>query len=244
MAPNLILSNVMVIFDRKASCEIACPFYSCKYMTKLSSIKQANLFALPKFNTYNFERHINTQHVNKKRKNDGEKKTPLKRLATDTTLGTFYCDISPNRHDNTDSSKYFACSTPLRQKSSTDQPELMTPKTAEILMLKKELSDANNKINVLKNIHPTTYASASTSSLRLSMTPRSVRLEKLSCDLLVTEKITGELHEENIMLRHKFMDASGKIRTFCRIKPELSGNCFNWQRSKDGENIQICMKNE
>lgn len=238
VAPNLILSNVLVNFNGKVSCEIICP--SCKFLTKLSAIKQVNTFAPPKFNTYNFVRHINTQHVNKKRKSDEEEKTLPKISSYSTVYSTMDCDISPKRQENVSSFQQRfiqSSSTPLGQKSSTDLSQIMTPKTSTIFVLKNKLTEANNKIKVLENSVPTTSASTSLSSL--SSTPKSARIEKLSDDLLVAEKTAGKFREENWSLRHKFMDLFGNIRTVCRIKPDTTSDCFDWTCSNEGTNTNI-----
>lgn len=91
----------MVDLNEKPQCEVICPFESCRYVTKLSLIKHFDLHAPLKFNTFNFERHINTQHVVKKRKAGGENKTPVKekgRISNDETqLDSMDCDISQHK---------------------------------------------------------------------------------------------------------------------------------------------------
>lgn len=235
MAKDLALANVVVNFDEKPRCEIVCPLESCDHVSKLSLIKQKNIFAPPKFNPHNFQRHFDSQHVNKKRKYDSSSSSRLsetlliKKTATNTLFSTMFCDISPNKHENAGSFKTFlasSSSTPIHQKSSNAQTQLFTPKTATINMLREKLSEANNKIKEREIIQPTPIES---SSLSLLQTPKSVRID--------------ELHAENIMIRHKYMDASKKLRTFCRVKPDLAGDCFDWQRNKDGTGLQICMMN-
>lgn len=111
----------------------------------------------------------------------------------------------------------------------------MTPKTANIFSLKTELAKANDRIHELKCIQ----TSSSSSTLSLTITPKSAKIDKLSADLIAREKMSSQLHTENILLRHKCMDARGKIRTFCRIKPDETGDFFEWQSNET--NIQICM---
>lgn len=223
VAPNLLSPNIMVNLKAKPICEIVCPFDLCKQVIKLSLIKQIASIAPPKFNTYNFERHINTLHAvvpNKKRKRDGD---TIESMFHDekTILDTFDCEVSRDK---------IVSSTPNGKQPEGD---FVTPKTANIRKLTMDLSMANKKIEELKkNVSNTESASE-------SMTPKSIRIEKLSNDLSVAGKITSELLEANVCLRHKIMDMASNIRTICRIKPDTTGDCFDWYCSKDGTNIQI-----
>lgn len=230
VASNLSLANIMVDLDAKSICEIICPFALCNQLTKLSLIKQANPFAPPKFNTYNFERHIITLHAahpNKKRKRDENQMA----FVDETTLGSVGCDISQIENYSSINS-----STPIRKEPEN---QLLTPKTENIRQLQMKLSMANQKIEELeKNVSQTPSSSASA-----SLTPKSARIEELLSDLSFSGKITGKLREENICLRHKVLDVSGKIRTICRIKPDTTGDCFDLCYSSDGTNIEICKFN-
>lgn len=247
VAPNLILSNVLVELSGKAKCEIICPFDSCKDVPKLSLIKQFDTFAPPKFNVFNFERHINTQHLNKKRKRE---ESPMKTASRSfdisqnqneihdtTTLSPVDCEISRENIQEKARDAFkpdsASTSTPIRQSLSTDHSE-MTPKTEKISHLTEQLCMAKDKIKALENSAPTVPAM---SSLNVLMTPKSARIEELSNDLSVAGKKTNKLLEENILLRHRYMDATGKVRTVCRIKPDTSGDCFDWRCSAGG--IQI-----
>lgn len=269
VTPNLLPQNVMVDLNEKPICEIICPFDSCKDVSKLSLIKQANPFARPKFNTWNFERHINTQHLNKKRKrnedatigNDINKKSkseanefvknadqePIdsgnsknEKGATvndKTVLESTDCDISRNESQTKTIDMFHLApsSTPVKQISAGDS--FLTPKTASISQLKKDLALANEQIIELKGSFPAEVATTSPSNI--CMTPKTVKIEKLLNDLSIAEKISEKLQEENISLRHRCMNMSGRIRTICRIKPGTSDDCFDWRRSSDGTKIQI-----
>lgn len=249
VAPNLLLSNVMVDLNGKAKCEIICPVDSCKYLTKLSLIKQVNPLAPPKFNVFNFERHFNGQHLNKRKRDEVTtdqaddcaifQKKHVAEIHGKTTLNQIDCDISQEKNEcetrDVFEPKEISTSTPLRQRLTGDR-SCLTPKTQNILQLQKELSLANEKIKTLEDGVSTT--AKSDSSLSTANTPKSIRIEKLSRDLSITGKISDKLREENILLRHKCMDASGKIRTVCRIKPHISEESFEWCCSSD--KIQIC----
>lgn len=63
----MVLSDVMVDLSDKPKCEVICPFENCANVSKLSATKHTDLFAPPKFNPFNFERHFRTKHVGKKR---------------------------------------------------------------------------------------------------------------------------------------------------------------------------------
>lgn len=275
VTPNLLPQNVMVDLNGKPICEIICPFDSCKDVSKLSLIKQANPFAPPKFNTWNFERHINTQHLNKKRKgnedatieNDinthkksksggnvfvgnvdqqqidyGNSSNGKGDIFNDkTVLGPTDCDISggESQTKTLDLFHLAPSSTPVKQISAGDS--FLTPKSARISQLKKDLALANDQIKELKGSFPAVVATKSSSNI--SMTPKTVKIEKLLNDLSIAEKLSENLQEENISLRHRCMNMSGKIRTICRIKPDTSDDCFDWRRSSDGTKIQIGKKN-
>lgn len=249
IATNLSLSNVMVDLNGKARCEIICPVDSCKHLTKLSLIKQVNPLAPPKFNVYNFERHFNGQHLNKRKIDEVitnqsvvgcgiSQKKHVAEIHDKTTLHQLDCDISQNKNESETHDLFqpreTSTSTPLRHRLSGAH-SCMTPKTTNILQLRNELSLANEKIKSLENGVPITSSSST------ALTPKSIRIEKLSSDLSIAEKMTSKLREENILLRHKCLDVSGKIRTVCRIKPNVSGDCFDWCRS--GDNIEICKWN-
>lgn len=252
VAPNLQFSNVLVDLNGKAKCEIICPFDSCKDVTKLSVIKQINFSVPPKFNVFNFERHVNSQHLSTKRKRDidtsmlkateetlvdcEKKKNHRLEIHEKSTLRQLNCEISQEENGIETHT-----STPLRQRILSEST--LTPKTANILELENKLQLANEKIKSFEESVPRTAqstSSSSSSSSSASMTPKSTQIKKLSSDLSIAGKITSKLREENILLRHKYMDESGKIRTFCRIKPDTSGDCFDWRCCSDGTNIQIC----
>lgn len=249
VAPNLLLSNVLVNLNGKASCEIICPIDLCKDVTKLSLIKQVKPFAQPKFNTHNFERHVISQHLKKKRKREEE--TPVKivtkhknqvgNIHDETILNSIDCDISLKENENENRTLFrparFFSSTPIRPQILAGHLQT-TPKTANIIQLRKELLIANEKIKELEKNVP--IATTPTPSSGASMTPKTARIEKLCMDLSMAAKMSSKTHEENIWLRHKCMDASGQIRTVCRIKPDTSGDCFDWRCSNDRTNIQIC----
>lgn len=221
----------MVDLNSNPKCEVICPYESCKFVIKLGLIKQVNLNAPLKFNTFNFERHINNQHVNKKRKSHEENISPVKKATrNETLLDTLPCDISENLTNNQDSCLTF--SNPLHFSTPVHSP--ITPKTKNIQNLRKELSVAIEKIKELENNSSIQSICAS------SMTPKAARIEKLSTDLRVVERKAKQFQSENIMIRHKLMDAYGKIRTICRVKPE-STECFIWQRSEDGSIIELSM---
>lgn len=57
----------MVDLTGKPTCEVICPFDHCRKSLTLSITQQSNLYAPPKFNPYNFERHIEN-HLKGKRK--------------------------------------------------------------------------------------------------------------------------------------------------------------------------------
>lgn len=218
----------MVDISNKPTCEVICPFDHCRDVLKLASIKQIDLSAPPKFNSFNFQRHVTTKHFNKKRKSSDENKTPMKRFVlNETVTESTDCEISQGRASS-DEFQFRAatCSTPLES--------VLTPKSSIILKLRKDLSNANEMIKAFK-IDPSTSENSN------AMTPKSIRIDKLSTNLSVAEKKNSELQEENIILRHKYMDASGTIRTICRIKPHFSGEAVKWERSKDGTNLQLCM---
>lgn len=204
-------------------------------MTRLALSKQVNLNARPKFNTFNFERHIQYQHVNKKRKFIDENMTPLKKIARNETLiETVFCDISEDNARN----QSIICFNPRNTLfTSTPNSSPFTPKTKKIQNLQNELSSALEKIRELENIPAISNVCASSSSL---LTPKTARLEKLTTDLRAVEKKAEQLQSENIMIRHKFMDSHNNIRTICRIKPESTA-CFTWKRSEDGTNIELRM---
>lgn len=243
VATNLVLSNVLLNFDGKPKCEIVCPFDSCQDSTKLSLIKQASLFAPPKFNTHNFERHINTKHLNRKRRCDEEKNIPKKKLMDSTQFDIIDCDISTRTENASGLIVGTFCSTPIRQKFPKDQSQLVTPKTLKIVMLGEQLSTANNKIKELENNQTTKNATTSLSGPNI--TPKSARIDKLSDDLMVSKEVASKLREENFLLRYKYTDALSRIQTACRIKPDTSNDSFAWSCS-DGNglfinrNIQIC----
>lgn len=192
-------------------CEIICRIGSCDNVpVKLSSTKQKNEYALPKFNVFNFERHIQTQHLNKKRKQTTSLgfSTPVKRMTHSTPKFG-----SPNV-------------------SSLHRPcDDMTPKTATVHQLKTELSSAHNLIKELQMSgaqNPSEKENYNASAL----TPKTERIQELKREL-------NGMKEENIILRHKWMEERSYIHTFCRIKPSLSDDTFSWERSKDGTSIKL-----
>lgn len=155
-----------------------------------------------------------------------------------TRLQLLDCDISHEKI-NSKTREVFnpgnASSTPLRQRLSTDH-SLRTPITTKMLRLEKELCMANEKIKSLENSHPKI---APESSSNVSVTPKSARIQKLAIDLSAAGEMTNKLREQNILLRHKYLDISEKIRTVCRIKPNSSSECecFEWSCSDDGVQI-------
>lgn len=163
----------------------------------------------------------------------------MKKTTSDTVLDEVSCDVSSiHQNANLQSVNSFlsaSSSTPIHQKSSNKQSQLMTPKTANIFMLQEKLAKANDRIHELEIVQ----TNISSSSLSLPFTPKSARIEMLTGDLIATKKITSQLHKENISWRHKFMDTRGKMRTFCRIKPQETGDRFEWQCNDT--NIQICI---
>lgn len=246
----------MVNLDGKPCCEIICPFDFCRQSLSLGITKQTNPFARPKFNPNNFERHIKTQHENKKRKIEEEPSLSVKRSPNVTILESMSCEISSingrERYPSFYSFLSAPSSTPVRQNLGTlsKQSQVMTPKTTKICMLKEQLNEANDKIRQLETIQSGASSSSSSSvsvppsSLNLQCaTPKSARIEKLQSDLDEKGKITDQLHKENIALKHKLMDSRGTIRTFIRIKPDVdaTGNCFDWRCN--GPNIEIASVN-
>lgn len=220
-------------------CEVACPFDSCSDAAKLAAMKQTDFSAPPKFNPFNFKRHVTKQHLNRKRKSreetfaygaDSNVYLPPKRLTfAETVLDVVDCDQSVEK---TDSFREFQDQTAI---SSTPIHPPVTPKTSTILKLQNELNRANEIIKAMKTVTSTTTVSSS------ATTPKSARIEKLSTDLSVVKKMADEFKNENIMLRHKCMDASGKIQTFCRVNHNFSGDCFKWNRTTDGSQLRLCM---
>lgn len=170
----------MIDLSGKPKCEIICPFEDCSNLSKLSVVRQMDLAAAPKFNTYNFERHFQTQHLNKKRKafddltnHSGETEPKISKSLFETQVLTEPQCVSIITSTPNDSRQESQCGESTEQKLVTMQQELY------------------------------------------------------------------QMQEENIVLRHKLMDYRGTIRAFCRIKPDLTGDCFNWQRSKDGTILNL-----
>lgn len=64
---NLDISDVLVELGAKPKCSIVCPFEKCVKVSQLSLIPQVDAQAPPKFNPSNFERHIQTQHIRKRK---------------------------------------------------------------------------------------------------------------------------------------------------------------------------------
>lgn len=166
------VSSVMVDLSGKPKCEIICPFENCVHVSKLSTTRQTELSAAPKFNTFNFERHFQTQHVNKKRK-------PFDNI-------TNHLDETP----------------------------------AKLINLKG----------------PAEPAMASTS---LQNSDGDSYVKNMEDKMLKQQKTICQLEIENIVLRHKLMDIRGKIRAFCRIKPNMGTNCFQWERNEDGTILKL-----
>lgn len=208
---------MLLSFDGKPKCEIVCPFDSCQDSTKLNLIKQASLFAPLKLNTHNFERHINTKHLNRKRKCDEEKKTPKKKLVDNTQFDIIDCDISTRTENASGLILGTFSSTPIRQKFLKDQSQFVTPKTLKIVMLGEQLSTENNIFKELENNQTTKNATTSLSGP--TITPKSARIDKLSDGLIVSKEVASKLRKENFLLRYKYTDALSRIQTTCRIKP-------------------------
>lgn len=197
--------------DGKPVCEIICRFGSCKNSSvKLSLIKQQNEFAPPKFNTFNYERHVKS-HEERKRKHDESFSfhTPAKKIIHSTPF------------------------VPYSNTSTVLGPLGMTPKTVAVHQLKKELDSANDLIKELQT-SGAQILSAKQQVNSDEMTPKTLRISELKHDLVV-------MKEENFMLRHKWMNERSHIQTFCRIKPQLSGDVFSWERSGDGTSIKLRM---
>lgn len=68
MAAQLNIDDVLVDLSGNVKCQVICPFSECGHVSKLGVLKQSNELALTKFNAFNFERHFQSQHMNKKRK--------------------------------------------------------------------------------------------------------------------------------------------------------------------------------
>lgn len=171
----------MVDLNGKPKCEILCPYENCSNVSKLSTIGQKDLTAAPKFNTFNFERHFQTQHVNKKRK-------PL--------------DDITNRTDETPSK----CTKDTFERNAPPQGPPMTSTS--------------------------THAS-------VAVTADLIKVERLENEMIKQQTTIRHLQSENILLRHKMMDFRGTIRTFCRIKPDMGLDCFQWERSIDGNILKM-----
>lgn len=214
------LSDVLVNLDGKPTCEIMCPFQSCYETKKLSLSKQSNLLAPPKFNSFNFERHIKEQHLNKKRKAQTSLDlcTPLKQGPRQTQY------LTPIDHRHHTKSN-------VVPSTRTEN----TPKTIRLIQLESELERAGKKIKALEKTNSATVESSSNLNVDVdTMTPKTVRILKLENDVI-------ELKNENLVL-HQMNLGKGKFQTFCRIKPETAKDCFAWQRSEDGTRLKLSDK--
>lgn len=268
----MVDSEVLVDLNGKPKCEVVCPFPGCQNISKLSSIAQVNQSDTPKFNTYNFERHYKQQHLNKKRSaldditNLHNTKTQKQSEpgSSSASLNSTGENSVHNETQNNTASANRIC----QLEAKIDQLENENSQLRELNMKHNETqtNDASTsqmcqfeaKINQLEAENSELRQSNLSNGLRenelmqlkekvLSQNVKISQLEKENVDL--NHKLTDivNLEEENINMRHIIMDMRGTVRVVSRIKPSVSQDCFEWERSKDGRILTIgksCKENK
>lgn len=146
-------------------------------VSKLSTTRQVDVAAVPKFNIFNFERHFQTQHIVRKRKP--------------------FVDITNH---------------------GTETPSKLAK---------------NLFVNSKSQSPPMTSTSKQSVA---SHTQYDIQLE---AEVIKQQETIHQLNQENILLRHKVMDVRGTVRVFCRIKPDMGLDCFQWNRSRDGTVLKL-----
>lgn len=239
----------MVDLESKPKREVMCPY--CECITKLSLVKQVLPTAIPKFNTFNFDRHVKNQHLTRKRRaltdlsHVFKNQSPIA-ISGISTLNT----IQKTTHTNSSTVSMSSVRRTLsfeNRNISLNLSKVSSPKTTRMMTLQSDLDEAQCKIKDLEaEVSKFKIAMASSPTV-LDDSQHQIRhtdeaqkkIESLEATLQNQSTIVHALIVENILLRHKVMDASNNVRVFCRIKPSTDNECFNWERSDDAMQLKI-----
>lgn len=223
MAAQLNIDDVLVDLSGNVRCQVICPFSECGHVSKLGVLKQSNELALTKFNAFNFERHFQSQHMNKKRKvfdditntnHNGESDDGL-----ENQIRVCREKIQLLEEENSELKRK------QKSQSSTSHDFQNDNET-----LRSTNSQLQNEISLLGNQQPQQNMTATTSD-------QIVKLEEEICKLKST---AHDLINENISLRHEVMDVHGTIRAVCRIKPGNYQQCYQIEISDDWKSLKLC----
>lgn len=214
-----------------------CPFENCSHVSKLSLIKQNDLFALPKFNRYNFERHFTGQHLVKKRKPfddvsnriceapEKSRKTSTVVFDSDGTQQIQQIYVAQTKIG----SQYNLDDEILSQENSGNLDDEIL---SQILAQKEKIDKLEAENSVLRQQQ---QHKSSTQNLGLEDENSSHEIE------IQTLKNRNEILQQQLITQHhKYMDLRGTIRTVCRIKPDNGQPCYLWDINDDKNVLQLC----
>lgn len=242
------LNSVMVDLGSKPKCEIICPY--CQCITKLGLIKQVTSTGILKFNSFNFDRHVKTQHLGRKRRaladlsNIFENQSPI--AINCSTMSIQKTMVSPSKATVSFSSVRRTLSFENRNMSLTSKVE--SPRTTRMMTLQNDLHEAQCRIKELEAELSTVNAShhaVDASQHKTCQTDVDIGTENYVKELETTLQIHASkihaLSAENIMLQHKAMNAMSRVRVFCRLKPSINADekCFNVHQSDDAMQLKI-----
>lgn len=227
MATQLVLDNVDVVLSDKPKCKVTCPFTNCVHISTLSVLRQSDFRAPTKFNTFNFERHYRSQHVNKKRmaleditNNDSGDEMRQQRNTNDAIM----------EKEREDCQKKIALlekeNSELKQNQLQQNQQEQTSTTHD---LKSENEELRSKISMLQNENSILQDQQQQLQCEVNQVASNQELGKKIHDLLY----------ENMFLRHELMDFRKTIRAVCRIKPEAGQQCYRAQHGDDRKSLKL-----
>lgn len=255
---QLKIAHIIVNLDSDPKCGIICPLQTCNQVSKLSLVKQVDFSAPPKFNTFNFERHFKTQHVNKKRRalenitnvrdmydfGDDDPNVSIEFFSTEKVFIERNQSVTstPKQKGLARSITSTIQTSGLSCQSHTDdkQEQIKYPNAEHEIQLEEyrlkihELTEDNSQkkkdFELLQEQQQQQLA---------EMLRWQCEVSKRDEELRALENKNAVLLQQQISLRHKIMDTRGTIRAICRLKLENDQPGFEWNVSDDKNHLKF-----